>query len=105
MNIIIDRTAPAAPSITAPGGLVPPKFSVGGSVAETSGLVTVKESATTLCTVSGPFAANTWSCQAILGSGGTHSLTATQTDIAGNVSSPSATFDVAVDLLFRNGFD
>ena len=105
LSVVVDRTAPTPPSITAPIGLVPPTFTVSGNAAETSGRIVVVESSTTLCAVNGPFAAGNWSCQATIGSGGTHSLSATQTDIAGNVSTSSAPFDVAIDRIFSNGFE
>jgi CSLREA domain-containing protein len=105
LSIVVDRTAPAAPSITAPVGLVAPTFTVGGSATENGGRIVVLESSTTLCTANGPFAAGNWSCQATIGSGGTHSLSATQTDIAGNVSAASAPFTVGIDLIFRSGFE
>jgi CSLREA domain-containing protein len=104
-NITVDRTAPAAPSITAPIGPAAPTFMVSGTATESTGRIVVVESSTTLCTTNGPFATGNWSCQATIGSGGTHALSATQTDLAGNISAASAPFNVGIDLIFRNGFE
>ena len=105
LDVTIDRTPPQAPTITAPVGLASPNATIGGTATENDGLITVKESATTVCTANGPFVSGNWSCQASFGSSGTHDLTATQTDVAGNVSAPSAVFPISVDLVFRNGFE
>ncbi len=105
VSIVVDRTAPAAPSITAPVGPTAPTFTVGGTATETDGRITVLESATTRCSANGPFATGTWSCQSAIGSGGAHNLVATQTDLAGNISAASAPFIVNIDLVFRNGFE
>ena len=103
-NVVVDRTAPAAPSITAPVGPAAPTFTVAGTATETTGRIVVMESSTTLCTANGPFATSNWSCQATIGSGGTHNLSATQTDLAGNISAASTAFAVGIDLIFGNGF-
>ena len=104
LAVLIDRTAPLAPTITGPSGTAGATSSITGTAAETTGLVTVFEGATTVCTTLGPFASGNWSCNARF-SNGAHTITATQTDIAGNVSMPSATFGVSVDVIFQNGFE
>lgn len=103
--IVIDRTAPQAPTITGPSSLAGATAPIPGTATETDGLITVSEGAATVCTVLGPFASGNWSCTPSFTTGGTHALTATQTDLAGNVSNPSATFDVSIDIIFRNGFE
>lgn len=103
--VVIDRTAPEAPTITGPGGMVGATTPISGTATEASGLITVSEGATTVCTAPGPFVSGNWLCQPNFASGGTHVLTATQTDIAGNVSDPSPAFDDSIDLIFRDGFD
>lgn len=105
LTVIIDRTAPLAPTITGPSGLAGPTAPIAGTAAENDGLITVSEGSTTVCTALGPFASGNWSCAPSFTTNGTHALTATQTDLAGNVSSPSPTFDVSIDVIFRNGFD
>jgi CSLREA domain-containing protein len=105
ITIVIDRTAPLAPTITGPVGTVGATTPITGTAAETTGLITVSEGATVVCTTLGPFASGNWACTPGFDSQGTHVLAATQTDIAGNVSAPSATFDVSVDVIFRNGFE
>lgn len=105
LTVIIDRTAPLAPTITGPSGLAGPTAPIAGTAAENDGLITVSEGSTTVCTALGPFASGNWSCAPSFTTNGTHALTATQTDLAGNVSSPSSTFDVSVDVIFRNGFE
>jgi len=105
LTVIIDRTAPLAPTITGPSGLAGATTPITGTAAENDGLITVSEGSTTVCTALGPFASGNWSCAPSFTTNGTHALTATQTDLAGNVSSPSSTFDVSVDVIFRNGFE
>ncbi|MDR3389373.1 MAG: Ig-like domain-containing protein [Rudaea sp.] len=105
LAVVIDRTAPLAPTITGPSGTAGATTPITGMAAETTGLITVSEGATIVCTMLGPFASGNWSCTPGFTSHGTHAVTATQTDIAGNVSVPSATFDVSVDVIFRNGFE
>ena len=104
-NIVVDRTAPTAPSITAPVGSAAPTFTVGGTAAEINGSIVVMEAATPLCTANGPFATGNWSCQAMIGAVGMHNLSATHTDIAGNISAASAPFVVTMDRIFRSGFE
>lgn len=105
LAVVIDRTAPQAPTITGPVGLAGATAPITGTATETDGLITVSEGATTVCTVLGPFASGNWSCTPSFTTRGTHVLTATQTDLAGNVSSASPAFDVSIDLIFRNGFE
>ena len=103
--IVIDRTAPLAPTITGPVGTVGATTPISGTAAETTGLISVSEGATVVCTTFGPFTSGNWACTPSFNSPGTHALTATQTDIAGNVSAPSAPFDDSVDVIFQNGFE
>ena len=104
LTVVIDRTPPLAPTITGPSGTAGATTSITGTAAETTGLITVFEGATTVCTTLGPFASGNWSCNPSF-SNGAHTIKATQTDIAGNVSVPSPTFGVSVDVIFQNGFE
>ncbi|MBL8298343.1 MAG: Ig-like domain repeat protein [Rhodanobacteraceae bacterium] len=100
--VTIDRSV-LAPVITSPVGPVPANPTVGGS-GEAGATVTVREGTTTLCTAT-VAAGSTWSCATTLNGTGTHVLTSTQTDVAGNTSVASAPFNVEIDQLFVNGFE
>ncbi|MEO8802420.1 MAG: hypothetical protein ABI304_04045 [Rudaea sp.] len=80
-------------------------FPVTGSATETTGLITVSEGATTVCTTLGPFVSGNWLGEPSFTSAGIHTLPASHTDLAGNVSDPSSTFDDSIDLIFHNGFE
>ncbi|MDR0416823.1 MAG: Ig-like domain-containing protein [Propionibacteriaceae bacterium] len=95
----VDVTAPAAPVVTGPadGGDLDEARPVISGTGEPGAVVTVDDGGTAVCeTVVA--ADGTWSCvpDADLGEGG-HTLTATQEDAAGNVSTPSAPITVTVD--------
>ncbi len=88
-SFTVDRVAPMAPVISNPSeganvGLSP---MLSGS-AEPFGSVTVMEGSITVCTVTAN-GAGQWSCATNLGMG-VHTVTATQTDRAGNRSPPTA---------------
>lgn len=105
LSVLVDRTAPLAPTITGPGGLVGPAAQIIGTATETTGLITVTEGSTTVCTMAGPFASGNWSCVPGFTTGGVHVLGATQTDMAGNVSTASTSFNILLDIIFKNGFE
>jgi len=105
INIVIDRTPPAPPAITTPGGNVRPDVTISGTPSENDGLIEVLDGANVVCSALGPFASGTWSCNVSFMSGGAHTLTAQQSDVAGNVSNASAQIGVTVDLVFRDGFE
>jgi large repetitive protein len=87
--INVDNAAPLAPVILAPAlnAEVPPNPSISGS-GETGSTVTVREGMTVVCTAVVPDSGN-WSCPSTLGAG-PHSVTASQTDRAGNASPATA---------------
>jgi hypothetical protein len=99
----IDRTAPAAPGIsrptadsfinTDPTHIV---ISGGAGAAEAGATVTVQEGIGIICTAT-VTAEGSWTCPPPVPIGeGTHSLTVTQTDLAGNVS-PARTLGFTID--------
>ena len=88
-NIIIDTTAPAAPVISAPANNV---YTASSSVtvsgtAEASSTVILKDSGTTVGTVTAT--GGNWSVALTGVADGAHTYTATSTDAAGNISSGS----------------
>ncbi|HKE48599.1 MAG TPA: Ig-like domain-containing protein [Rhodanobacteraceae bacterium] len=91
--IVIDRTAPAAPVVTAPVPPATPPFTMMGT-AEANALVAVALDASTVCTTNADASGN-WSC-AITASGSHLVFAITATDVAGNVSTATTwTDDVA----------
>ncbi|MFY0405747.1 Ig-like domain-containing protein [Solicola sp. PLA-1-18] len=94
-----DTEAPTAPVITAPvGGTTTndQRPTIGGT-GETGATVTVREGSTVVCTA--VVTAGTWTCTPTTAlDGGSHTVTATQTDPAQNLSDPSqpVTFTVEV---------
>lgn len=88
--VLVDRTPPPAPTITPPGAISGPRFSLSGS-AEVNSDVTVLAGAQTFCTarVDGN---GRWTCNGDAGS--ERRLTATATDAAGNVGPASAPVSV-----------
>jgi hypothetical protein len=87
-TITIDTQAPAAPVITAPAA----NASVGvepviSGTAEAGATVSVKEGGALVCSVVAD-AQGHWSCTTSLGAGG-HTVSANQTDLAGNASADS----------------
>lgn len=104
VDITVDTTAPAAPTLTTPDKLTDtgtPPFSGTG---EPGATVTVKDDdGTTLCTaVVGPATApateGQWTCTPTTPmDDGTHHVTATQTDPAGNTSPVVGPLDVTID--------
>ncbi|WP_159573636.1 Ig-like domain-containing protein [Curtobacterium sp. 18060] len=99
VRITVDRTAPAAPRITAPddGDRVGPRATVVRGTGEPGADVTVYVDRAPVCRAE--VAANgSWSCSTVgslLRAGG-HDLTATQHDAAGNYSRSSAAVQVTV---------
>jgi hypothetical protein len=92
----VKDTVVAAPVITAPvgGSIVDANPTISGT-GETGATVTVRRSALTVCTAT--VSAGAWTCASTL-TPATYTITATQTDAAGNTSAPSAgvTFTVAL---------
>ncbi|HYG83253.1 MAG TPA: Ig-like domain-containing protein [Verrucomicrobiae bacterium] len=99
LNITIDTVAPPAPAITSPANNTNTNDStpaVSGTGENGATVTVTDENGATLCTavVSG----GVWSCtpsSAI--PDGPHTLRATQTDVAGNTSSPSNQVDIKID--------
>lgn len=93
----VDTAAPAAPEVTTPvqAATLTDSWVVASGTAEPRAIVTVREGARILGTVSAD-ASGAWSVATGLANG-PHTLTATATDAAGNVSAPSVerSFDVA----------
>lgn len=104
LKITINRTPPPAPVITGPA-------SAGASAAITgtavvNAIVTVSVGNAFVCSALAD-GSGSWSCNAVFSTAGANSITATATDVAGNVSVPSAPFTVTMasaDLIFRDGF-
>jgi hypothetical protein len=96
-SIMVDTTPPASPTITSPGdGLLTNDATpaiVGDCEADAS--VVVSDGQTVLCTVTCD--AGAFMCTSPSLSNGAHSLTATQTDVAGNMSQASTAVDINVD--------
>lgn len=93
----VDTVAPAAPAIGTPtqDATLTDSFVALGGTSEPRALVTLREGARVVATVSAD-ATGQWSTAAGLGNGA-HALTATATDVAGNIgaASDARTFDVA----------
>lgn len=105
LAITIIRTPPPAPVITGPTSAGPTGLVTG--TAAINAIVAVSDGSTAVCDALADSSGN-WSCNAAFYTAGTNTLTATATDVAGNVSAPSAPFTTTVDLsdlIFRNGFD
>lgn len=97
-NFTVDSTAPAAPSITTPpegATVTSTSVSIAGST-EPNASIVVKEGATTVATALAN-ASGDWTTNASLADG-THAITATATDVAGNTSAASAARTFTVDL-------
>lgn len=95
-----DTTPPSAPVISSPtpGSSTNDSTPTVSGTAEAGSTVTVKDGSTTVCTATAN-GLGAWSCT--LGtalSAGSHSITATATDPAGNSSSASAANSITVDL-------
>lgn len=96
---IVDTTKPTAPAITAPapGSTTNDATPTIAGTCEAGATVTVTEGATTLCTTTCS-ATGTFSCDSTEAlPDGEHTLTASQTDAAGNVSDPSQPDTFTVD--------
>lgn len=102
VHVVVDTTAPGAPTITAPapGASVGAGHAIGfGGSAEPGGQVTVYASTTrgttVACTATVP-ASRAWSCQGALDAG-SYVASALERDAAGNVSAGSNTVAVTVE--------
>ncbi|MBL8297390.1 MAG: right-handed parallel beta-helix repeat-containing protein [Rhodanobacteraceae bacterium] len=102
LTVQVDRTVPAAPSILTPDGYVGPLLLLQGT-AEASATVEVRVDAMVGCTTAAD-GSGQWSCTLAL-SPGSHSVTARQTDLAGNVGSLGVASLFTVDRLFADGFE
>jgi hypothetical protein len=103
----IDRTAPAAPTLSGPAGSVVTSATFSGT-AEINASVSVLDAGTTAVCSAIADGGGHWTCTGALSGDGSHSVTATATDVAGNVSPASTAITVTVDssdVIFRNGFD
>lgn len=87
----------AAPVLLSPAASssVAPNPTISGT-AEPGAAVTVREGATTVCTATAD-GSGAWSCASGLAAG-SHTIAATQTDLAGNTSAPSASLTFAVSV-------
>ncbi len=105
LSVTVDRTFPAAPTITGPTSPQSPVVLVSGGGGELNAELWVLEGASLRCS-SILAVAGAWSCSATLAGAGVHALTAFQTDLAGNGGPDSASFDVTVaDAVYANGFE
>ncbi len=103
----IDRTAPSAPALSGPAGSVVTSATFSGT-AEINASVGVLDAGTTSVCSAIADGGGHWTCTGALSGDGNHSVTATATDVAGNVSPASTAITVTVDssdVIFRNGFD
>ena len=97
VSVTVDTVADA-PVITSPNpaavSTIPPAPTISGTVNETiaGAVVEVREGNQLVCTATAD-AAGAWSCSATNLRPGAHTITARQTDVAGNVSAESATRD------------
>ena len=99
ITVSIDTAAPPGPAITAPatGAVSNATTPTISGTGEPGGAVTVKDGAVTICTTTVP-ASGSWTCTpATALAEGLHDLTATQTDLGGNVSPPSLSVVITVD--------
>ncbi|KAB8141140.1 hypothetical protein F8S13_20255 [Chloroflexia bacterium SDU3-3] len=98
-SFTVDTSAPSAPSIGSPSAGASSSSSqptISGT-AEAGSTVTVKESSTTLCTAT-TNGSGVWSCTpSVALSEGSHTITATATDAAGNTSAASGSRSFTVD--------
>jgi uncharacterized repeat protein (TIGR01451 family)/uncharacterized repeat protein (TIGR02543 family) len=96
-NFVVDLTAPTAPGVDqpVPGFATNDTSPVVSGSCESGATVQVYEDATLLCTTS--CTAGAYSCHVALPTEGTHTLAVTQTDPAGNTSSPTSA-SVRIDL-------
>jgi hypothetical protein len=97
VTFTVDATAPAAPAITAPtdGALLTTATPLIAGTGEDGSTVTLLEGPTSLCTST--VAGGVWSCVPVALTDGSHTVTATQTDAAGNVSAASAAVSFTID--------
>ena len=93
----VDTTAPTAPNVTAPveGSTTSNQTPTLAGTAEPGSTVTVKDGPTTICTVVADASGN-WNCTSTPLTNGTHTLTTTATDPAGNTS-PADTQTVTIN--------
>ena len=104
LNVTVDTAAPGAPAIatfssdtgTVGDGVTADNTLTLTGTAEANSTVKVYDGATLLGTVTAN-ASGAWSYTTAALANGTHSLTATATDAAGNASAASATLNVTVD--------
>ncbi|MHA7630708.1 Ig-like domain-containing protein [Corallococcus sp. M7] len=94
----VDATAPAAPIVTAPtsGQTLTTQTPVLSGTAEANSTVTVREGTTVLCTAT-TNASGVWSCTSSTLSEGSHTVTATARDAAGNTGPASTAVPFTVD--------
>ena len=98
--LTIDTTAPAAPTITSPtnGVTLQVTPAITGSGAEVGNAITVRQGGGTLCSAT-VNASLSWSCTPARLGDGTYSVTAVETDKAGNVSDASAAVVFIMDTI------
>jgi hypothetical protein len=98
VDVEIDTTPPAAPTITAPsnGPLGDNTPTVTGTGGQPNGPVTVYVDGNPVCSTTAN-GSGAWSCTSTTISDGPHVITATTEDPAGNESDPSAPVNVTVD--------
>ncbi|RKG86455.1 DUF11 domain-containing protein [Corallococcus sp. CA049B] len=94
----VDTVAPAAPVVTAPTAnqAVTTKTPVLSGTAEANSTVTVREGTTILCATTAN-ASGAWSCTSPTLAEGTHTITATARDAAGNTGPASTAVPFSVD--------
>jgi hypothetical protein len=97
-TIVVDTTAPAAPAITSPTGS--PAYSATATptvsgTAEAGSSVRIYDGATLIGTVTAT--GGTWTFPVPTLSSGTHAITATATDVAGNTGPASSAQTIVVD--------
>ncbi|WP_304504116.1 Ig-like domain-containing protein [Corallococcus sp. EGB] len=94
----VDTIAPVAPVIASPtpNQLIATKTPTLSGTAEANSTVTVREGTTVLCTTTAN-STGAWSCTSSTLTDGSHTITATARDAAGNTSPPSTAVPFTVD--------
>lgn len=95
--LVVDLTPPAAPTVTTPpaGTFLSDATPTVGGACESDATVTASEGGTSWCTTT--CVSSAWSCDATAVADGSHTVTATQTDVAGNASAASSGLTFVVD--------
>lgn len=104
LTVVVDRTAPAAPTLLGPTGSYGTRIALSGT-GEAGARISVREGVTITCTAT-VLGDGSWSCDVVLPDAASHTLSAIQSDAAGNDSGTSAGITVqAAIAVFADGFE